>query len=102
MKEAALLALASDAFKGGKAIIFFSTKQAAHRARLQFGLAELPPVAELHGNLTQAQRLEALESFREVRVPVGLAADSMHVSVCLPGIQCGLARHQSHAKLACW
>ena len=70
LKEAALLALASDAFKGGQTIVFFSTKQAAHRARLQFGLAELPPVAELHGNLTQAQRLEALEAFRQVRLPV--------------------------------
>ena len=70
LKEAALLALASDAFKGGQTIVFFSTKQAAHRARLQFGLAELPPVAELHGNLTQAQRLEALEAFRQVRLLV--------------------------------
>ena len=70
LKEAALLALASDAFKGGQTIVFFSTKQAAHRARLQFGLAELPPVAELHGNLTQAQRLEALEAFRQVGLPV--------------------------------
>ena len=66
LKEAALLALASDPFKAGQAIIFFSTKQAAHRARLQFGLAQLPPAAELHGNLTQAQRLEALEAFRQV------------------------------------
>ena len=40
-KEAALLELASTAFREGRTIVFFATKQAAHRARLQFGLAEL-------------------------------------------------------------
>ena len=46
--------------------MFFSTKHSAHRAKILFGLAELPAAAELHGNMTQAARLESLERFRKV------------------------------------
>ena len=62
-----LLALCSRALRRGRAIVFFRTKHRAHRAKMLFGLAGLPPAAELHGNLSQAQRLGALESFRTVR-----------------------------------
>lgn len=31
-----------------------------------FGLAGLPPAGELHGDMTQAARLESLERFRRV------------------------------------
>ena len=52
--------------RDGKTIVFFSTKHSAHRAKILFGLAGLPPAAELHGNMTQAARLESLERFRKV------------------------------------
>jgi ATP-dependent RNA helicase DDX27 len=39
---------------------------AAHRAKLLFGLAKLPLAAELHGNMSQTGRLEALDAFRKV------------------------------------
>ena len=48
--------------------MFFSTKHSAHRAKILFGLAGLPLSAELHGNMTQAARLESLERFRKVSV----------------------------------
>lgn len=54
--------------RDGKTIVFFSTKHSAHRAKILFGLAGLPPSAELHGNMTQAARLESLERFRKVSV----------------------------------
>ncbi len=58
----------ADACRGGKTIVFFATKHSAHRAKILFGLAQLPPSAELNGNMTQAARLESLERFRKVRV----------------------------------
>ena len=64
-KEAFLLALCSRGFKE-RTIIFFRTKKGAHRAKMLFGLAGLPPAAELHGDMTQAMRLESLERFRKV------------------------------------
>lgn len=36
------------------------------RLKILFGLAGLPPAAELHGDMTQAARLESLEKFRKV------------------------------------
>jgi len=65
-KEATLLALASASYGNGRTIVFFATKVAAHRAKLLFGLAQLPAAAELHGNMSQTGRLEALDSFRKV------------------------------------
>lgn len=62
-----LLALASRSFQGGRTIVFFKTKQRAHRAKLLFGLAGLAAAGELHGDMTQAARLESLEKFRKVR-----------------------------------
>ena len=65
-KEAVLVALCSRAFRAGRTIVFFRTKQRAHRAKILFGLAGLPPAAELHGNMSQAARLESLDKFRKV------------------------------------
>ncbi len=38
-----MLALCARSFKAGHAIIFFKTKQRAHRAKILFGLLGLPP-----------------------------------------------------------
>jgi ATP-dependent RNA helicase DDX27 len=72
-QEAVLLALCSKTFTS-KAIIFSGTKQAAHRLKILFGLAGYK-AAELHGNLTQAQRLDALEVFRKQQVDFLIATD---------------------------
>ena len=61
-----LLALCSRSFSVGRTIVFFRTKHQAHRVKMLFGLASLPPAAELHGNMTQAARLESLDRFRQV------------------------------------
>ncbi|KAL6212783.1 hypothetical protein ACLB2K_018000 [Fragaria x ananassa] len=72
-QEAVLLALCTKTFKQ-RVIIFSGTKQAAHRLKILFGLAGLK-AAELHGNLTQVQRLDALELFRREKVDFLIATD---------------------------
>lgn len=74
-KEAVLLALASRSFSTGRTIIFCKTKQRAHRAKILFGLAGLPPAGELHGDMTQAARLESLDSFRKGDIKYLLCTD---------------------------
>lgn len=77
-KEAILVTLCSRSFRGGKTIVFFRTKQRAHRAKILFGLAGLPPAAELHGNMSQSARLESLDKFRKVSAMcIGLLYDKM-------------------------
>ncbi|XP_030528218.1 DEAD-box ATP-dependent RNA helicase 28 isoform X2 [Rhodamnia argentea] len=72
-QEAVLLALCSKTFTS-KVIIFSGTKEAAHRLKIIFGLAGYK-AAELHGNLTQVQRLDALELFRRQEVDFLIATD---------------------------
>lgn len=72
-REAMLLALLTRTFTD-RVICFFDTKITAHRLMVLAGLCGIQ-CAELHGNLTQAQRLTALESFRNGEVQVLLATD---------------------------
>ncbi|KAK9946918.1 hypothetical protein M0R45_012357 [Rubus argutus] len=72
-QEAVLLALCTKTFRE-RVIIFSGTKQAAHRLKILFGLAGLK-AAELHGNLTQVQRLDALELFKREKVDFLIATD---------------------------
>lgn len=63
LREAMLFALCKRTVKS-KAVIFCKNKFQAHRLKILFGLCKLNAV-ELHGNLTQNQRLDSLEKFRE-------------------------------------
>jgi ATP-dependent RNA helicase DDX27 len=72
-REAMLLALLHRTYKN-HVIVFFDTKATAHRLMIICGLCGIR-CAELHGNLTQQQRLQALEDFREGSVDVLLATD---------------------------
>lgn len=72
-REATLLSLVSRTFKE-RVIVFFASKKNCHRAKILFGLAGLP-AAELHGNLTQQQRLQALDDFRDGKTQFLLATD---------------------------
>ena len=72
-REAVLLSLVTRTYTS-KAIIFLASKKQAHRVKLLFGLFGLN-AAELHGNLTQTQRLQALDDFRDGRADFLLATD---------------------------
>jgi hypothetical protein len=51
-----------------------------------FGLAGLPPAVELHGDMTQAARLDSLERFRKVGVQGGTGSWRYRVMVCTGGV----------------
>ena len=72
-REGMLLGLLTRTFSE-QTIVFFDTKAKAHRMMILCGLCGIK-CAELHGNLTQTQRLEALENFRKGEVDVLLATD---------------------------
>ncbi|KAG0244014.1 P-loop containing nucleoside triphosphate hydrolase protein [Mortierella sp. GBAus27b] len=83
-RPALLLALCSRTFKH-RVIIFFRSKAAAHQMKITFGLMGLR-AAELHGNLTQEQRLASLEEFRDGRVDFLLATDLASRGLDIKGI----------------
>jgi len=57
-----------------RAIIFFRQKKEAHRVRIIFGLLGIK-AAELHGSMSQEQRIGALSSFRSGQCTHLLATD---------------------------
>lgn len=72
-RQGILLALLTRTFPK-QTIVFFDTKAVAHRMMILCGLCGLK-CAELHGNLTQQQRLQALEDFSQGNVDILLATD---------------------------
>jgi len=73
MREAVLLSLCSRNYTT-QVIIFCATKHAAHRLAIVFGLSGLS-FAEIHGNLQQVERVQALTSFQSGEVDFLLATD---------------------------
>ncbi|CAG8553356.1 17702_t:CDS:10 [Rhizophagus irregularis] len=84
-REIILLILCKKYFKH-KVIIFFRTKSVAHEMKVIFGLLGLK-ASELHGNLSQEQRLEALEAFRDGKVDYLLATDLASRGLDIKGIE---------------
>ncbi|KAJ3128851.1 nucleolar DEAD-box protein required for synthesis of 60S ribosomal subunit [Physocladia obscura] len=84
-KPAMLLALCSRTYQE-EVVIFFRSKAAAHYMKVMFGLCGLK-AAELHGNLTQLQRLESLESFRDRESSFLLCTDLASRGLDIPGIK---------------
>eukprot|EP00123_Amoebidium_parasiticum_P017680 comp23942_c6_seq1/m.42330 comp23942_c6_seq1/g.42330 ORF comp23942_c6_seq1/g.42330 comp23942_c6_seq1/m.42330 type:complete len:839 (-) comp23942_c6_seq1:320-2836(-) len=84
-RDAILLALVKRTFKNN-CIIFFRSKASAHRMKIIFGLMGLK-ASELHGNLTQAQRLESLEKFKHGEVDFLLATDLASRGLDISGVQ---------------
>ncbi|KAJ3210698.1 nucleolar DEAD-box protein required for synthesis of 60S ribosomal subunit [Dinochytrium kinnereticum] len=84
-KPAMLAALCARTYRE-QTIVFFASKAAAHRMKIVFGLLGLK-AAELHGNLTQLQRLEALDLFRERKVDFLLATDLAARGLDISGIK---------------
>ncbi|KRZ84125.1 putative ATP-dependent RNA helicase DDX27 [Trichinella sp. T8] len=84
-REASLAALLKRSFTS-KVLLFASTKQICHRLRLLLGLLGIR-VAELHGNLSQAQRIDALEQFKKGVVDVLVATDVAARGIDVQGVK---------------
>jgi ATP-dependent RNA helicase DDX27 len=84
-KDATLFSLVTRVYKT-RTIVFFRQKVTAHRFKILFGLTDLR-CAELHGNLTQAQRLEALDLFREGGVDFLLCTDLAARGLDIAGVE---------------
>ena len=61
-------------------------KKSTHRLRVLFGLAGLNAV-ELHGDLSQRERLESLDRFRNGQADYLLATDVAARGLDIPGIE---------------
>lgn len=72
-RAAIVVALCSRGFHES-CLVFVRTKLLAHRLRIFLGLLGIK-VEELHGNLTQLQRLEALNKFKKGEANVLVATD---------------------------
>eukprot|EP00698_Gefionella_okellyi_P025465 TRINITY_DN9342_c0_g1_i1.p1 TRINITY_DN9342_c0_g1~~TRINITY_DN9342_c0_g1_i1.p1 ORF type:complete len:816 (-),score=204.55 TRINITY_DN9342_c0_g1_i1:51-2312(-) len=72
-RQATVLALCLRTFKKG-VLVFVPRRTDCHRMRLVLGLSGLK-AGELHGDMTQLQRLEALEEFRDGKVDYLVATD---------------------------
>eukprot|EP00939_MAST-03C_sp_MAST-3C-sp1_P004730 g4730.t1 len=67
-------------------ILFCDTKRQAHRMVIVLGLLGLK-AAELHGNLTQMQRLDSLELFKSGEMPILVATDLASRGLDVPGVE---------------
>ncbi|KAF8473555.1 P-loop containing nucleoside triphosphate hydrolase protein [Kalaharituber pfeilii] len=73
LRLAMLIELVTTVYRT-RTIIFFRSKSLAHRVRILFSLLNLK-AAELHGSLTQEQRVAAIDQFRTSAVDFLLATD---------------------------
>ncbi|KAI0068359.1 DEAD-domain-containing protein [Artomyces pyxidatus] len=84
-RSALLVALCKRTFKSG-VIIFLRSKKLAHQMRIVFSLLGMT-CEELHGDLSQEQRLKALQSFRDGNVEFLMATDLASRGLDIKGIE---------------
>lgn len=84
-REAILAALICRTFHD-HTMVFVQTKQQAHRLHILLGLLG-KKVGELHGNLTQPQRLENLRKFKDEEIDILLATDVAARGLDISGVK---------------
>ncbi|KIO08266.1 hypothetical protein M404DRAFT_14340 [Pisolithus tinctorius Marx 270] len=84
-RTALLVTLCKRIFRQ-RVIIFFRSKKLAHQVRVLFGLLDMN-AEELHGDLSQEQRLKALQSFRDGQADFLMATDLASRGLDIKGIE---------------
>ncbi|PSS18652.1 hypothetical protein M430DRAFT_42303 [Amorphotheca resinae ATCC 22711] len=79
-----LLYLCSNVYTD-RVIVFFRQKKEAHRARVIFGLSGLK-ATELHGSMSQEQRITSVEAFRDGKASFLLATDLASRGLDIKGV----------------
>lgn len=85
VRSSLLAALCAHTCKRG-VLIFVRSKRFAHQLRIAFGLLGMR-TAELHGDLTQEQRLRALQQFRDGKADFLLCTDLASRGLDIKGVQ---------------
>lgn len=86
LKPALLYTILSKLDPKQRTIIFISTKDMCHKLRIKLGLLGLR-VGELHGGLSQEQRLKSVTLFKNSTVPVLLCTDLAARGLDIPKIE---------------
>ncbi|XP_012879830.1 PREDICTED: probable ATP-dependent RNA helicase DDX27 [Dipodomys ordii] len=84
-REAIVAALLTRTFPD-HVMLFTQTKKQAHRMHILLGLLGLQ-VGELHGNLSQTQRLEALRRFKDEQIDILVATDVAARGLDIEGVK---------------
>ncbi|EGW29843.1 uncharacterized protein SPAPADRAFT_157925 [Spathaspora passalidarum NRRL Y-27907] len=75
-----------DPKQQNRIVVFVSRKEMAHKLRIIIGLLGMK-VSELHGSLTQEQRLKSVSDFKNLVVPVLICTDLASRGLDIPKIE---------------
>ena len=74
--------------KLNRTIIFFNTKQDCHKCILYFKKFGINSCTELHGNITQTERIKSLEEFQKGNVKFLMATDIAGRGIDIEKVKC--------------